>query len=76
VVTVTASGGQRDDRLTALGRQERKGLLNQLGIGALFIGCIIIADSLIFCIFFDLERIPVMFEHSLHVARSFCILEG
>jgi len=23
-----------------------------------------------------LERIPVMFEHSLHAARSFCILEG
>jgi hypothetical protein len=23
-----------------------------------------------------LERIPIMFEHSLHAARSFCILEG
>jgi hypothetical protein len=24
----------------------------------------------------ELERIPIMFERSLHAARSFCILEG
>jgi hypothetical protein len=73
VVTVTTNGGQRDDLLTALGRRERTGLLNKLtaymGVGTLFIAGIIIADSLIYGIFFDLIAYP---QHARGLIKFSC----
>jgi hypothetical protein len=73
VMTVTTSGGQRDDLLTALGRGERTGVLDKLtgymGVGTLFIGSIIITDSLIYGIFFDLIAFP---QHARGLIKFSC----
>jgi hypothetical protein len=73
VMTVTTTGGQRDDLLTALGRRERTGVLDKLtaymGVGTLFIGSIIITDSLIYGIFFDLIAFP---QHARGLIKFSC----
>ena len=47
-------------------------------VGRLVFVCLRVFDlaATRFELFFDLERIPVMFEHSRHGERSSCILAG